>query len=106
MEALRGLDPVAYVRFASVYRDFREAADFQEVLSEIAGEPVAGPGAQIALASPCHRCCALEEALMASIGLQTRAAFDAHMMAIALALARARSGTHGTQSICRGGHCG
>ena len=40
MEALRGLDPVAYVRFASVYRDFREAADFQEVLSEIAGEPV------------------------------------------------------------------
>ena len=41
MEALRGLDPVAYVRFASVYRDFREAADFQEVLSEIASAPVA-----------------------------------------------------------------
>jgi transcriptional repressor NrdR len=38
MEALRGLDPVAYVRFASVYRDFREAADFQEVLGEIAAE--------------------------------------------------------------------
>jgi transcriptional repressor NrdR len=37
MEALKGLDPVAYVRFASVYRDFREAADFQEVLGEIAG---------------------------------------------------------------------
>src|SRR5262245_51514285 len=37
MEALRGLDAVAYVRFASVYRDFREAADFQDVLSEIAG---------------------------------------------------------------------
>lgn len=36
MEALRGLDPVAYVRFASVYRDFREASDFQEVLGEIA----------------------------------------------------------------------
>ena len=36
MEALSGLDPVAYVRFASVYRDFREAADFQEVLGEIA----------------------------------------------------------------------
>lgn len=36
MEALRGLDPVAYVRFASVYRDFRDAADFQEVLGEIA----------------------------------------------------------------------
>ena len=38
MEALKGLDPVAYVRFASVYRDFREAADFQEVLGEIAGD--------------------------------------------------------------------
>ena len=38
MEALRGSDPVAYVRFASVYRDFREAADFQEVLGEIARE--------------------------------------------------------------------
>jgi transcriptional repressor NrdR len=36
MEALRGLDPVAYVRFASVYRDFREASDFHEVLGEIA----------------------------------------------------------------------
>jgi transcriptional repressor NrdR len=37
MDALRGLDPVAYVRFASVYRDFRGAADFQAVLAEIAG---------------------------------------------------------------------
>ncbi len=36
MEALKGLDPVAYVRFASVYRDFRHAADFHEVLGEIA----------------------------------------------------------------------
>jgi transcriptional repressor NrdR len=36
MEGLKGLDPVAYVRFASVYRDFREAADFHEVLGEIA----------------------------------------------------------------------
>src|SRR6185369_579662 len=52
MEALRGLDPVAYVRFASVYRDFREASDFQDVLSEIAGETVAGPGAPITLPAP------------------------------------------------------
>lgn len=36
MEALKGLDAVAYVRFASVYRDFREASDFQDVLTEIA----------------------------------------------------------------------
>ncbi len=39
MEALKGLDPVAYVRFASVYRDFREASDFAEVLGEIARAP-------------------------------------------------------------------
>ncbi|MGE0628189.1 MAG: transcriptional regulator NrdR [Hyphomicrobiaceae bacterium] len=45
MEALKGLDAVAYVRFASVYRDFREAADFQDVLSEIArNEPLPAPG--------------------------------------------------------------
>ena len=42
MEGLRSLDPVAYVRFASVYRDFREAADFHEVLGEIAGHPALG----------------------------------------------------------------
>jgi transcriptional repressor NrdR len=41
MEALKGLDPVAYVRFASVYRHFREAADFHEVLDEIAGKAAA-----------------------------------------------------------------
>ena len=41
MEGLRNLDTVAYVRFASVYRDFREAADFHEVLGEIAGAPAA-----------------------------------------------------------------
>lgn len=40
MAGLKGLDPVAYVRFASVYRDFREVADFQEVLGEIASEAV------------------------------------------------------------------
>jgi len=38
MEALKSLDDVAYVRFASVYRNFREARDFQEVLGELEGE--------------------------------------------------------------------
>ena len=28
MDALKNLDPVAYVRFASVYRNFREEKDF------------------------------------------------------------------------------
>jgi len=45
MHALRGLDPVAYVRFASVYRDFRDAADFQHVLGDIAGDVEAGAAA-------------------------------------------------------------
>lgn len=38
MAALRELDPVAYVRFASVYRDFREAGDFHAVLRDIASD--------------------------------------------------------------------
>jgi transcriptional repressor NrdR len=38
MEALRQLDDVAYVRFASVYRNFREAKDFESVLEELSGE--------------------------------------------------------------------
>ncbi len=38
MAALRELDPVAYVRFASVYRDFRDASDFQAVLRDIASD--------------------------------------------------------------------
>src|SRR5580693_6633302 len=35
MEHLRQLDDVAYVRFASVYRNFREAKDFETVLGEL-----------------------------------------------------------------------
>jgi transcriptional repressor NrdR len=38
MEGLKTLDPVAYVRFASVYRDFREVKDFESVLGELSGE--------------------------------------------------------------------
>jgi transcriptional repressor NrdR len=30
MAGLKGLDPVAYIRFASVYKDFTEARDFEE----------------------------------------------------------------------------
>ena len=35
MEGLKGLDPVAYIRFASVYRDFREARDFEEFAGSV-----------------------------------------------------------------------
>ena len=34
MKALKTLDEVAYVRFASVYRDFRETSDFAKFLGE------------------------------------------------------------------------
>ena len=36
MEGLEQLDTVAYVRFASVYKNFREASDFEHFVSEIA----------------------------------------------------------------------
>ena len=35
MDGLRGLDTVAYIRFASVYRDFSEARDFEALASEV-----------------------------------------------------------------------
>jgi len=37
LETLRDVDQVAYVRFASVYRNFREAKDFQAFLGQIDG---------------------------------------------------------------------
>lgn len=37
IEGLRTLDAVAYVRFASVYRDFREARDFNVLIDELEG---------------------------------------------------------------------
>jgi transcriptional repressor NrdR len=41
MEALKGFDSVAYIRFASVYKDFAEARDFEEFaasVKEVGGE--------------------------------------------------------------------
>ncbi len=35
MDALSGLDQVAYVRFASVYRNFREAKDFEAFVEQL-----------------------------------------------------------------------
>ncbi len=35
MEALKELDPVAYIRFASVYRNFREVKDFQDFVGAL-----------------------------------------------------------------------
>lgn len=38
MDALSSLDQVAYVRYASVYRNFREAQDFENFLSTLQGD--------------------------------------------------------------------
>jgi transcriptional repressor NrdR len=35
MDALASLDPVAYVRFASVYKNFREAKDFEDFVGRL-----------------------------------------------------------------------
>ncbi len=35
MDTLKDVDEVAYVRFASVYRDFREAKDFENFLGSL-----------------------------------------------------------------------
>ena len=35
MEALKAIDPVAYIRFASVYRSFRDVESFQAELAEL-----------------------------------------------------------------------
>ena len=35
MEGLQSIDPVAYVRFASVYKNLREARDFEEFIGVI-----------------------------------------------------------------------
>src|SRR6202023_1336161 len=45
MAHLRDLDDVAYVRFASVYRNFREATDFEAALAELSGDEAAEGGA-------------------------------------------------------------
>ena len=45
MEGLKALDDVAYVRFASVYRDFREARDFGALVNELSQEPEPSPPA-------------------------------------------------------------
>jgi transcriptional repressor NrdR len=52
MEGLKGLDDVAYVRFASVYRDFREAKDFTEILGELTDESGTAPSKPRRKAAP------------------------------------------------------
>jgi transcriptional repressor NrdR len=44
MEGLRHIDTVAYIRFASVYRDFSEARHFEEIASAVQEESSGGSG--------------------------------------------------------------
>ena len=43
MDELKGLDQVAYVRFASVYRDFKDLPDFVKALEEVLIHREGGP---------------------------------------------------------------
>jgi transcriptional repressor NrdR len=54
MEGLRALDGVAYVRFASVYRNFREARDFNQLIDELSNSPEDEAGRQKPKIAP-HR---------------------------------------------------
>ncbi len=44
MEGLKGLDSVAYIRFASVYKDFTEAKDFEEFAGSVKDVGIADTG--------------------------------------------------------------
>jgi transcriptional repressor NrdR len=43
MQALINLDPVAYVRFASVYREFKDISDFIEFISQMDSQAINTP---------------------------------------------------------------
>lgn len=44
MDELAGLDKVGYIRYASVYRNFREAKDFEDFVEKLAEAPAAEAG--------------------------------------------------------------
>ncbi len=76
MEHLRELDDVAYVRFASVYRNFREAKDFRAALDELSGEDET---------KPAHR---TQMSLAAEQSVAPAPVDDARFMALAFTLGR------------------
>ncbi|OJV02204.1 MAG: transcriptional regulator NrdR, partial [Shinella sp. 65-6] len=44
LEALKALDDVGFVRYASVYRDFSHVDDFEKILAEVAAKIARDPG--------------------------------------------------------------
>lgn len=51
-EALRALDQVAYVRFASVYREFEDVGEFRRILDELRRQDRRSARASAVVASP------------------------------------------------------
>ena len=45
LEALKALDDVGFVRYASVYRDFSHVDDFEKILAEVSAKIARDPGA-------------------------------------------------------------
>jgi transcriptional repressor NrdR len=43
MDSLKTIDHVAYIRFASVYKDFSEPGDFAEIAGTVEGEAAPPP---------------------------------------------------------------
>src|SRR5207237_4413718 len=52
MGGLKALDHVAYIRFASVYKDFSEPGDFAEIAGAVREEEPEEPGAKAGQATP------------------------------------------------------
>jgi transcriptional repressor NrdR len=52
MDALKVIDSVAYVRFASVYRDFKDLPDFVKALEGLMGTPAIAPPVPMPLPAP------------------------------------------------------
>jgi transcriptional regulator NrdR family protein len=44
MEALRDIDQIAYIRFASVYKSFADLDDMREEMQKLVKSPVEVPG--------------------------------------------------------------
>ena len=90
MQGLRALDDVAYVRFASVYRNFREARDFGAIIDELAGEPSGDGRRANRRAAPTHE--------RAHERRRPDAAMPTPFMAAALAIGRRGLGETAPQS--------
>jgi len=49
MDRLRGLDHIAYIRFASVYREFADITALKQAVDDLVSEPAPPPTSQLPL---------------------------------------------------------